>query len=589
MPPLYDAYNRQVDPELLTHTQAAPTLAGIRNIYSNLYPSTNLTPDRLIAILRNADFGDPFLFLELCEEMEEKDPHMNAVLNKRKGAVSSLQITLESASEDSQDLYIADFVREQLLDETTFNLSDHIYDILDAVGKGFSANEIIWDTTRTVGGRIRWVPVRLISRDPRWFMFDWISGRQVLVRALHSDRRLNDVREKGYNAPGALEMLRVPGGSHLGGAWNWNQQADEVGLQPMTEPLAPFKFVTHFGRAKTGLPIRAGLGRCLAYTFMFKNFALKDWASFVEKFGSPIRLGKYPAGATEADKEVLLQAVSGLGADMSGIIPNTMEITFEAAQTGTQSNVIYDSWLAYHDANISKIVLGSTLGTELRSGGGSYGAAKAHRGVEAEIVETDAKRINGSINRDLVRPMVDLNFGPQAPGHYPRFRLGIPDDHDIAEWVKTVGDLANHGMRVGVKQIREKLHLVEPEQGEEILTPTQRVMEKMPSMIPTPTEIGESPVDVPQINAAMHARINGTVHDAATDFAERLAGRHWREVLNPIEDVIMRAVQDATSYDDLKRRLAACAADIDPDRLAELTQRALFNAGMAGRLGMKPE
>ena len=36
-----------------------------------------------------------------------------------------------------------------------------------------------------------------------------------------------------------------------------------------------------------------------------------------------------------------------------------------------------------------------------------------------------------TINRDLIRPIVDLNLGPQS--NYPRLALGIADDTEAAE------------------------------------------------------------------------------------------------------------------------------------------------------------
>ena len=43
---LYDAYGREVDTGMLREEQAAPTMAGVRNIYSVMHPSIGLTPER---------------------------------------------------------------------------------------------------------------------------------------------------------------------------------------------------------------------------------------------------------------------------------------------------------------------------------------------------------------------------------------------------------------------------------------------------------------------------------------------------------------------------------------------------------------
>jgi phage gp29-like protein len=302
---LYDAYGRAVDTAQLREEQAAPTMTGVRNIYSVMHPSVGLTPEKLGAILRQAEFGDPFLYLELAEEMEEKDLHYLAVLSTRKETIAGLQIAVRPASGGAEDIRIADMVRDLLLGGT-LNLASVLFDILDALGKGFSATEIIWDTS----GR-EWAPARMIWRDPRWFSFDWVSGEQLLVRTLGGEnlnQSLGAARgESHFELRGS--GLRAP---RSGDSWR--------GVQPMTSPLEPFKFVVHLSKAKSGLPIRGGLARAAGWSYLFKNYVLKDWVTFAEVFGQPLRLGKYGAGATESDKQALLTAVANIGTDAAAIV-----------------------------------------------------------------------------------------------------------------------------------------------------------------------------------------------------------------------------------------------------------------------------
>jgi phage gp29-like protein len=69
-----------------------------------------------------------------------------------------------SASDDPEDVRRADMVREWLKRD---ELSDETFDILDAIGKGVSFTEIIWDTSEG-----QWEPQRLERWDPRWMTFD---------------------------------------------------------------------------------------------------------------------------------------------------------------------------------------------------------------------------------------------------------------------------------------------------------------------------------------------------------------------------------------------------------------------------------
>ena len=62
------------------------------------------------------------------------------------------------------------------------DLASAMLDILDAIGKGFSATEIVWDSSKR-----EWFPSRLQWRDPRWFMFDWVSGEELLVRSMKNE------------------------------------------------------------------------------------------------------------------------------------------------------------------------------------------------------------------------------------------------------------------------------------------------------------------------------------------------------------------------------------------------------------------
>jgi phage gp29-like protein len=453
---LFDAYGREVDIGRLQEEQAAPTMAGVRNIYSVMHPSVGLTPERLTGILRQAEFGDPFLYLELAEEMEEKDLHYLAVLGTRKESAAQLDLVVRPASSSAADVRIADMVSESLLNGA-LNLTGSIFDIQDALGKGFSATEIVWDTS----GR-EWAPVRLIWRDPRWFLFDWISGEQLLVRSLENEGPEIPLTPPGgytHVEPRLARRQQASGGSAL-----WN------GLQPLTAPLAPFKFITHFGQAKSGLPIRGGLARAAGWSYLFKNYVLKDWVMFAEVFGQPLRVGKYHPGATESDRQALLRAVANIGTDAAAIIPESMIIEFTQARTSASTD-LYERFCQYADNQVSKAVLGQTLTTEVPRGSGSRAAAQVHEAVRRDILSADARRLEETLRRDLVKPLVDLNAGPQK--QYPRLQLALPDAQDTKIFADMVAELADRGLRIGQKTILDRLGLPEAPEGEPVLSPAR--------------------------------------------------------------------------------------------------------------------
>jgi phage gp29-like protein len=90
-----------------------------------------------------------------------------------------------------------------------------------------------------------------------------------------------------------------------------------------------------------------------------------------------------------------------------------------------------------------------------------------HDTVRRDIMSADARRLAATLNRDLIRPIVDLNLGPRR--NYPRLVLGMADDADVTDFVDIVTKLADHGMRIGQRSILRRLGIAEPAEGEPIL------------------------------------------------------------------------------------------------------------------------
>ena len=406
--PLFDAYGRMVDPDLLTRETAGPSLTGIRQPFAG-HPAQGLSPARLAMILRAAEDGDASQYLELAEEMEEKDLHYAAVLGTRKRAVAGLELTVEAATDEPRDVAAADLVRDFLNRD---ELRGELFDILDAIAKGYSVTEIIWDTSTSP-----WLPSRLVYRDPRFFEFDRL-GQSLLL--------------KTENGP---------------------------------EPLSAYKYIIHRCQAKSGLTIRGGLARAAAWFYLFKNFDLKAWVQFLEIFGLPLRLGKYGPGATENDKKTLLNAVRHIANDAAAIIPDSMLIEFvSAAAPGGKGTDNHLTFASYIDQQISKLVLGQTGTTDT----GQYvGTSDAHREVRDDIEVADAVQLAATLNRDLVRPIVALNFGEMKL--YPRLRIAREKREDLAALITNLGALVPMGLEVEMSVIRDKLGLPEPPKGAKIL------------------------------------------------------------------------------------------------------------------------
>ena len=154
---IYDAFGRsEIQPREAKRPETREiSTVTIRDRWST-YPSRGLTPTRLAAIFKAADAGDVLRQAELFEEIEEKDPHIFSQFQTRKLAVQGLGWEIDPAGEDAQASKTADFCREAL---NALDLDEIFLDMLDALAKGYSMNEILWDASgnRAVIRDIRWI------------------------------------------------------------------------------------------------------------------------------------------------------------------------------------------------------------------------------------------------------------------------------------------------------------------------------------------------------------------------------------------------------------------------------------------------
>lgn len=398
---------------ILTQELTAPEFTGIRTLwYDSVAPG--MTPQRLAGILKNAEEGNHLDYLALAQDMEERELHYTSVLGTRKRAISAIEPVVEAASEDAIDVKLADAV-EDLAGQTVFlEMMEHL---VDAIGKGYAVSEIMWETSAN-----QWMPYDYRARDPRFFVFDFVN---------RSEMRLASLSDPVHG-----------------------------------DPMAPFKFVRHVPRLKSGIPIRGGLAKPAAWAFIFKAYSLKDWVAFAEVYGMPIRVGKYGAMSTPEDRAKLLAAVRNIGTDAAAIIPETMAIDFVEAGGGKGGGgaAVFKDLCDYLDKQVSKLVLGQTMTTDH---GSSMAQAKVHENVRRDILIADARQLEATINRDLIRPFVDLNYGPQK--HYPQFTLPVVEPEDLIALSDNLKKLIPLGLRISESEVRDRFGFSDPNAGEAIL------------------------------------------------------------------------------------------------------------------------
>lgn len=391
---------------------AAPDITKFRNMQSS-HPEQGLTFPELSDILLAAESGDISEAIDYFDAMEVKDAQYRTVISSRKMALAGLKCITEAASDLPDDVLAANLTARVL---STDWLADHLLNIMDAIGKGFSIMEIIWDYSSD--GYL--IPVDLKWRNQKFFTF-----RQS---------RTSEIGD------GTFFYLKQNGGGGY----------DNVPIDKW-----PNNFLIHLPKGKSGLPITAGTSFAAAYIYLQKQILIKAWLGYSERYGSPPRVAQYPMGTNKADQDKLLTMLDKLGNNGSAIFQQGIDIKYlelQGQRGGSGGDKTYAELIHYLDDGMTKLALGQTLTTDNGGGRGSYALGAVHHAVRIDLLKADARQMANTLNKYIVKPMVDFNFGPQA--RYPTVKFNVQENIDLVTALSAAQGYSAMGVEIPVSYIR---------------------------------------------------------------------------------------------------------------------------------------
>ncbi len=497
------------------------------------HPSVGITPNRAAMLLKDAERGDIVAQCQLAEDMEEKDTHLFSELGKRRRAWLPVPWTLQPPHDASAAEKADCDMLEEVLRSFDW-LSDMVYDASDALLKGFSAQEFTgWEN---VDGLL--LPRGCEWRDPSIF--------QVL--------------------PDDPQTLRLRDGSYEGVALN------------------PFGWVVHRAKSKSGYMARTGLVRTLIWPFIWKNYSVRDLAEFLEIYGLPPKLGRYPEGATEKDKAALMRAVLSIGHNAGGIIPRGMDIEFQSATSGQADP--FELMISWAERSISKAVLGGTLTSQADGKSSTNALGNVHNEIRQELRDSDLMQLAATLNRDLIFPLYALNARSYSnPRRVPKFVFDTTEPEDITAFSKSIPALVDVGMEIPLDWAHEKLKIPRPAEGEKILSKTTQASNNAAPQ-DEPRQPAELAVILPRQLATLTADPAADVDDGQAQLDAVMAavsGEEWGKVMAPIlQPVIAAIIKDGPEA--AMANAAALYPQMNSDALAELLARAMFLADTWGRI-----
>ena len=396
--------NRFVKPD--TELQAGPkTLQGNALNYNSVQ---TLDPTRLASAFAQADQGYITEQAALFELVEEQDPHIFSELAKRRRAVTGLGWQL-TPSDDADQSEIDRTAELTDMLKSIPKFEDAQYDLTDAIGKGIAPIEIDWKTGST------WLPQALNFVPQRMFQVDKETGKLMLLK------------------------------------------------DGMPEPLREGGWIVHEHRAKSGYIEQAALFRVLAWTYAYKAYNVRDMQRFLEVYGLPLRLGKYPAGIGKEQRNELLRAVRNIGSDGAGVVPSTMSIDFIQAQAGKVDDFLNAT--AYWEQKQSAAIMGGELDGKTKS----EARIMIYDKVRREILLHDVRQIVPTINQQLVAPIVLIN-GMFPADRIPKFGYQTEETVDQAKMVDVLCKAAGMGMEIDVEYAHQLIQIPRAGKGAKLLS-----------------------------------------------------------------------------------------------------------------------
>jgi phage gp29-like protein len=217
------------------------------------------------------------------------------------------------------------------------------------------------------------------------------------------------------------------------------------------------------------------------------------------------------------------------------------------------------------DKELSKLVLGQTASAEGTPG--ALGGQPGQEAVRQDICKADALQFDQTINRDLVIPYVNFNFGGQAV--YPRIKTKLVESKNVQLIVEAVTKLVPFGLEVAKSEMLSILGLSAPGDDDEVL--------EQPAYTGGMAGMNSAGGQSLSLNAAEPALLMEAGPVDAEDGADGFTA-----ISDEIATVLEKAADTATDFKSFEKELEKLIAGWPADKIAELLAVATFKARVKG-------
>lgn len=437
------------------------------------------------------------------------DSHVGGCIRRRKAAVQSLEWGLDRGKASSKAAKSVQTMLDQL------KLGRIIAQMQECTLYGYQPMEVMWAQQ---GGLF--MPVDVLAKPPEWFCFD--ADDQLRFKT-----RVNPL----------------------------------VGdLLPERKFLLPRQDPTY--KNPYGFP---DLSMCF-WPLLFKKNTLKFWLAFTEKFGSAFSVGKLPRGATETERQTLLDSLQALIQNGVATIPDDGSVELvEMAGKGASAD-LYEKLVMHCRSDIAIALLGQNQTTEASA---NRASATAGLKVTDELRDGDAEIIAESIN-ELIAWYCRVNFGDVE---VPVFSFW---DQEAQDGLRATRDKTNYdsGARFTNSYWQREYGYQEGDLRPETALPPAGA----PGAPGAPVGALADASGAPSFAEATNAADPVDPNQAQIDQLVSASAPAWKTMVDQLQVLVNKA----SSVTELQKTLTQAYGNLDSDALVKLMAAAMALAQLKG-------
>lgn len=371
---------------VLHHASEPMSVAGSVNV------------DYVHSCIRSSEAGDPRPLFGLYRDILLSDSHLQGELNKRKLAVigDRMRITPRDRKNPADKL-AAQVVESQLNDNPGWiNACSHALD------------SVLW-------------PVSVLEK---------------VYRISHTPGLIYDL----------AELVPVP--HHLLDFREGRPRIHKVDPTTGTvlhefEELDPVKYLVHRGHLLSFPDNFGGPFRSIVFWWLLSALGKDWWARFLDKYGSPFLVGKYPN--EDHQGRTLLEKAFAWASRIGGIVVSA-ETQVEIKQAAaSDSGEAFKTFLEVANREKSKLVNGQTLSADAQATGMGSGVADLQGGVKSDYKQFDALRWAFTVRTQLATQICQAN---QLTGAVPDIGWGGVSTAEQTALATVLSSLKTAGLEV---------------------------------------------------------------------------------------------------------------------------------------------